>query len=430
VERVGRPRMRSDLAQLILDAADTGVKLYDWQRGWIDDDSRFRVMLKSRAVGGSFLIALESFLFSLLNPNSTILLISFSMRQSLELFRKVKDHINKWKGIRVKFEDEVYSFTATISETKTHVEFQNGSRIVSLPNNPDAIRGYRADHVYVDEAAMFKNDFEVKAAVIPCIAGKEGRLSLISTPKGKRGWFYEAWTSNVFQKHRVHYSQAPHITREDLEGMKASLSPLEWAQEMEMEFLDEVNALFPYEVVLACCEDYELLLEPRQNPVYMGIDFGRYRDSTVICCLEKGEELRVVFLEEMVGIDFTQQLDIIEKIIKIFRPASIYIDKTGLGIPLHDLMVRRHPQTKGITFTHASKEAMVKTLMNTIHNKRIKMPLHEKLINQLRSFQKIGKTYSAPAGEHDDYVMALALAVSAAISAPTVKPAIESGWEF
>ena len=47
------------------------------------------------------------------------------------------------------------------------------------------------------------------------------------------------------------------------------------------------------------------------------------------------------------------------------------------------------------------------------------MSLHERLINQLRVFQEIEKTtttsYSAPEGEHDDYVMALALAVSAAL---------------
>ncbi len=77
------------------------------------------------------------------------------------------------------------------SESRTQIELGNGSRVVSLPNNPDAIRGYRADHVYVDEAAMFRNDFEVKAAVIPCIVGRKGRLSLVSTPKGRRGWSYE-----------------------------------------------------------------------------------------------------------------------------------------------------------------------------------------------------------------------------------------------
>jgi phage FluMu gp28-like protein len=40
----------SELAQLLLDIAETKIKLYDWRRRWIDDKSRFRIMLKSRAV--------------------------------------------------------------------------------------------------------------------------------------------------------------------------------------------------------------------------------------------------------------------------------------------------------------------------------------------------------------------------------------------
>jgi len=432
----------SQLAQLVLDASESNIKLYDWQRKWLDDESRFRVMLKSRAVGGSFLIALESFIDSMCNPNNLILLMSYTLDQSLELFRKVKDYIKLFSNIRIRYGDEVYTF-ATVNDKMTEVEFRNGSRIISLPNSPNRARGYRANHVYLDEAAMFKKDFELKSALMGTTIGKEGRISLISTPKGKRGWFYQAYMSgkNPDEKgekwsvHEIHYSRAPHITQRDLEAIRSVLSPLEWEQEMELRFLDEINAVFPYEVILACCEDYELELKPCSNPVYMGIDFGRYRDSTVICCLEKLEdELKIVFLHEMVGVDFNQQLETIEKIIKVFNPASIYIDKTGLGIPLYDLMVRKHPQTRGVTFTHSSKEAMVKTLINVIHNKKIKMPLHERLINQLRVFQKIEKTtttsYSAPEGEHDDYVMALALAVSAALTTQPTKPAIEFGWEW
>jgi len=416
---------KSQLAQLVLDSADTGISLYDWQKRWLDDENRFRIMLKSRAVGGSFLIALESFLDSLLNSNHTTLLVSFSMRQSLELFRKVKEHINTWRGIRIRVGEETYTFTATLSETKTQVEFQNGSRITSLPNNPDAIRGYRADHVYVDEAAMFKNDFEIKAAIIPTIAGKEGRLSLISTPKGKRGWFYEAWTSDVFSKHEVHYSMAPHITKTDLEGMRASLSPLEWEQEMELKFIDEINALFPYELILACTDDYEPELRQYSEPIYLGIDFGRYRDSTVICAIEKGEKLRVVFLEEMLGVDFNTQLSTIHKIIEILRPIGIAIDKTGMGIPLFDILSRTYPHIEGITFTVKMKTALINMLVNIFSNKKIIIPTHEKLINQLRQFQRTG----APEGEHDDYVMALALAIHSAITGPQ-RGAIKTGWEF
>jgi len=418
----------SDLAQLVLEASDSGIKLYDWQRKWIDDLSRFRVMLKSRAVGGSFLIALESFLWSLLKPNSTILLISYSMRQSLELFRKVKEHINKWKGIQIKYRGETYSFTATLSETKTQVEFQNNSRIVSLPNNPDAVRGYRADHVYVDEAAMFKNDFEIKSAIIPCIAGKEGRLSLISTPKGKRGWFYEAWSSSIFSKHRVHYSHAPHITKEDLEGMRASMTDLEWAQEMEMEFLDELNALFPYEMIMACTiqdRPYPYIIPGKtkvENPIYVGIDFGRYRDSTVIICLEKlpDETMRTIFIKEFLGVDMVTQREYISKLIDALSPIQVMIDKTGLGIPMYDFLSQQYPNVEGVTFTATRKEAMILNLYNYMKARRLIMPADcEELIRQLRQFQRIqtpsgNVKYEAPPNAHDDYVIALALAVYAA----------------
>jgi len=415
---------KSLLAQLIVEAAETGVKLYDWQKRWLDDDSRFRIMLKSRAVGGSFLIALESFLDSLLNPNFTILLVSFSMRQSLELFRKVKEHINRWKGVRIKVGEEIYTFNATLSETKTMVEFQNGSRIVSLPNNPDAIRGFRADHVYVDEAAMFKNDFEIKSAIIPCIAGREGRLSLISTPKGKRGWFYEAWSSGVFSRHEVHYSMAPHITKSDLEGMRASMSPLEWEQEMEMKFLDELNALFPYEAILACTDDYPLIIPDEYktgNPLFIGIDFGRYRDSTVITVIEKsGDIMRLIFLKEFLGVDMAEQLEYIKRLIHVLKPLKVLIDKTGLGIPMHDFLSREFPQVEGVTFTATSKEAMILNLHNHIRAKRVIMPVDAReLINQLHVFQRIQEKggrvkYEAPPGSHDDYVISLALAVWAA----------------
>jgi phage FluMu gp28-like protein len=430
---------KSLLAQLVVEAAETNIKLYDWQKKWLDDNSRFRIMLKSRAVGGSFLIALESFLDSLLNPNFTILLVSFSMRQSLELFRKVKEHINRWKGIRIRVGDDVYTFNATLSETKTQVEFENGSRIVSLPNNPDAIRGFRADHVYVDEAAMFKNDFEIKAAIIPTIAGKEGRLSLISTPKGKRGWFYEAWMSETFSKHKVHYSMAPHITESDLEGMKASMTPLEWAQEMEMEFLDELNALFPYEMILACAEDYSLIIPDEyktNNPVFIGIDFGRYRDSTVITVLEKIDQgMKVIFLKEFLGVDMAEQLEYIKMLIKALKPAKVLIDKTGLGIPMHDFLSREYPEVEGVTFTAASKEAMILNLYNHMRAKRVTIPVDAaELISQLRQFQRVQEKsgrvkYEAPPNAYDDYVISLALAAWAA-SRPFDRIMVTPVWKW
>ncbi|MEM2435583.1 MAG: tyrosine-type recombinase/integrase [Nitrososphaerota archaeon] len=256
------------------------------------------------------------------------------------------------------------------------------------------------------------------------------RLSLISTPKGKRGWFYEAWTSDTFSKHQVHYTEAPHITSQDLEGMRASMNPLEWEQEMEMRFLDELNAVFPYELILQCVEDYETGIRKTENHVYLGIDFGRYRDSTVITALEKSDEkLRVILIHEFQKTDFNTQIEFILRLADLLGPVSIAIDKTGMGIPIYDLLSKRLPQLEGITFTSSIKEAMIHTLVNLFSNKKITIPADAtQLINQLRQFQRIGEKYSAPEDKHDDYVMSLALACYTAIKKTPHQTKIHTGF--
>lgn len=256
------------------------------------------------------------------------------------------------------------------------------------------------------------------------------RLSLISTPKGKRGWFYEAWTSDTFSKHQVHYTEAPHITSQDLEGMRASMNPLEWEQEMEMKFLDELNAVFPYELILQCVEDYETGIRKTENHVYLGIDFGRYRDSTVITALEKSDEkLRVILIHEFQKTDFNTQIEFILRLADLLGPVSIAIDKTGMGIPIYDLLSKRLPQLEGITFTSSIKEAMIHTLVNLFSNKKITIPADAtQLINQLRQFQRIGEKYSAPEDKHDDYVMSLALACYTAIKKTPHQTKIHTGF--
>ncbi|MEM1583141.1 MAG: terminase family protein [Nitrososphaerota archaeon] len=430
----------SELAQLLLDIADVGIKLYDWQRRWLDDKSRFRVMLKSRAVGGSFTIALESLTWSLIKPLHTILLLSYSLRQSMELFKKIKESLSILKGRKVRIGEHTYSTNIVESESKTEITFKNGSRIVCLPNNPDTIRGFRADHVYVDEVAMFRNDMEIKAAVIPIIAGKSGRLSLISTPKGRRGWFYEAWVSGVYSKHRIHYTDSPHITSEDLEGLRKTLSHIAWMQEMEMEFLEELNSLFPTELIFSCLEDYQYAdyTEVKtSNPLYVGIDLGRYRDSTVIIVLEKTTEdlLRIVFVKEFTEVDMNYQRDYISKLIDDLSPVRVIIDKTGMGIPIYDFLTRNHVNVEGLTITQNMKEALILNLYNHMRARRVKIPVDcEKLVRQLQQFQRIqdksGRTrYEAPSGGHDDYVIALALAVYAA-SAPPQQVKITEIWRW
>jgi hypothetical protein len=82
---------------------------------------------------------------------------------------------------------------AVKDESALRLELRNGSRIVSLPGDETTVRGYSGVRLLVvDEAARVPDDLYF--SIRPMLAVSGGRLVCLSTPFGKRGFFYEAWT--------------------------------------------------------------------------------------------------------------------------------------------------------------------------------------------------------------------------------------------
>ncbi|MEM2818967.1 MAG: hypothetical protein QXK19_04480, partial [Nitrososphaerota archaeon] len=134
-------------------------------------------------------------------------------------------------------------------------------------------------------------------------------------------------------------------------------------------------------------------------------------------------------------VDMNYQRDYISKLIDDLSPVRVIIDKTGMGIPIYDFLTRNHVNVEGLTITQNMKEALILNLYNHMRARRVKIPVDcEKLVRQLQQFQRIqdksGRTrYEAPSGGHDDYVIALALAVYAA-SAPPQQVKITEIWRW
>ncbi|MEN2975419.1 MAG: hypothetical protein ABDH32_07610 [Candidatus Caldarchaeales archaeon] len=207
------------------------------------------------------------------------------------------------------------------------------------------------------------------------------------------------------------------------------MSHIIWMQEMEMEFLDELNSLFPNELIISCLEDYpysESFDIKLSGPLYVGVDLGRYRDSTVIVAVEKmsDERMRVVFVKEFSRIDMVYQREYMSRFIERFSPIRMIIDKTGMGIPICDFLAKKYANVDGLTLTQNIKEAIILNLYSCMKSGRLRIPIDcEPLIKQLHQFQRVQDSsgrvrYEAPPGAHDDHVIALALAVYAATSPP------------
>ncbi len=112
----------------------------------------------------------------------------------------------------------------------------------------------------VDEAARVSD--ELYMAVRPMLAVSEGALWLMSTPFGKRGFFYEEWTraSADWERFRVPAPECPRISPRFLEEERAAMGERRFRQEYLCEFVETESGAFDRELVeRAIRSDFEPL---------------------------------------------------------------------------------------------------------------------------------------------------------------------------
>ncbi len=178
---------------------------------------------------------------AIFHPGCLILLVSPSLRQSGELFKKVTATLAKVHNCPRLVEDNRLSFTLS-----------TGSRVVSLPSSEATIRGFSGvDLIIEDEASRVEDD--LYRAVRPMLAVSGGGLILMSTPFGKRGHFFQEWTAGGPDWKRVEVSatQCPRISNEFLAEERRSLGEVWFRQEYFCSFEDTVNQVFGYDLVMS-----------------------------------------------------------------------------------------------------------------------------------------------------------------------------------
>ena len=222
--------IRRDPANLMTRA---GLTPDPWQTRLLRSRSRRVSLLCSRQAGKSTVAAALALKHALLRPNSLVLLLSPSLRQSEEAFRKVTG-LYRALGRPL----------ATEQESALRLEFVNHSRVVALPGTEGTVRGFSgAACLIIDEAARVAD--ALYFVVRPMLATSGGQLITLSTPFGKVGWFYTAWTgSECWERVRVTGYQVPRIPREFLRDEERSLGPRYFGQEYMCEFSDAIGTVF------------------------------------------------------------------------------------------------------------------------------------------------------------------------------------------
>jgi hypothetical protein len=206
--------------------------------------------LASRQSGKSLSAAALALREALGRPGSLVLLLSPSLRQSGELFRD--------KLLRLY--DALGRPLAATQETALQLTLANQSRVISLPAREQTIRGYSGVRLLViDEAARVPD--VLYRSVRPFLAVSRGRLVALSTPFGKRGWFYESWSRAAgWERFRAAAHECPRIASEFLAEEKVSLGEKWYRQEYELSFEDPEGAVF-------AAADIEAALDNRLLPL-------------------------------------------------------------------------------------------------------------------------------------------------------------------
>jgi hypothetical protein len=225
----------------VLLALDIGLVLDPWQATLMRERYFRLLMCCSRQSGKTTITALLALWTAIYEPPALILLFSPSLRQSSELFRTFMGFLSSLKGAPL-----------IVSESAMRVELANGSRIIALPGSEKTVRGFAAaDLVIIDESARVEDD--LIAAVRPMMATKpNSRFVALTTPAGKRGWFYEAWTSGEsWRRVKVAASDCPRISKEFLAEELRELGAVRFSEEYDLAFRDDDEAVFPVAVIEA-----------------------------------------------------------------------------------------------------------------------------------------------------------------------------------
>lgn len=291
---------------------------------------------------------------------------------------------------------------------------------------PDSIVSKGYNLIVVDEAALVpKQVFEQQ--ILGCARKGKPLVVLISTPRGKN-WFYEYWHRGLDSAKPLFTSiHQPYYKRPDypdfLIEMMKELPPDIVRQEYHAEFVDSgglvfkglSDVLFGNQISFNSQNQYweatGLGVDPMDNYV-VSWDLAKQQDYNVFMVMNCRTRQIVEYHREN-QTDYKVLTAKARALSEKYNNAPLIYDHTGVGAGVSDFLSDTL-ETVPYTFTNESKNILINKLILSVQNQEIQIPNIDTVRSELESFEfnftKTGKlSYNAPAGRHDDTVIALAL---------------------
>lgn len=307
---------------------------------------------------------------------------------------------------------------ARINTQEKRVEYVTGGVLEfwSLENKRVA-RSRKYARVIIDEAAFSQTlDTTWRKSIRPTLTDLRGDAWFISTPDGRNA-FYRMWQAAQSQTDRWYTVQRssydnPFLARAELDELRTQLTEREYLQEILAQFISEEGSVFR-NVGAAIYENVPTEPQPNTNYVF-GVDWGRTNDATVIVVLDMVNK-QVVHVDRMIKTGFDLQVGRLNALFQKWSPQTIIAESNSIGLPMIERLQRMNMPIRAFTTSNQSKAEIIEKLSLAIEKNEIGLIRHDVLLQELIAYTQERTPgglikYGAPPGEHDDCVMALALA--------------------
>lgn len=313
----------------------------------------------------------------------------------------------------------------TANETNLIITLVTGAKI-------EFKTGEKPDNLYGDDVYAFVFDEFTRAreeawhAIRSTITSTGGKGKFIGNAKGRKTWGYKlAMRAKAGQDVDYEYfkitaydaASAGMITKdgrpflEEIQSAKRDLPESVFNELYLAEASEDGSNPFGLKYIAACCHP----TLSTQETICYGIDLARKIDFVSIIGLDKLGTMSHYHNFTKVG--WQQTIDTI----KYLPNKPIAIDSTGVGDVVVSQIEQVQTQLEPYIFTQASKQRLMEGLAVGIQSRKILIADDGDVVNgtgkirhQLEQFEfeytRTGIRYSAPEGEHDDDVVALALA--------------------